>query len=109
MIWATSPLGRNHCLDNGVALCGRYAPEPHDIRPAPPNAERCTQCLMLLRPSQTSIAPASKSMKFAARKRNENIRNAKRESPELTLEALASRFGVRERTVLAALARQGER
>lgn len=108
MMWATSPRNISHCLDDGLALCGAYRPEPHDIRPSTPGVPRCPRCWMLMRPSSTKDAITSKKQKLAITARNNAIRAARRAEPDVTTGALAERFGCAEKTVWLALRRQRE-
>lgn len=72
-----SPLGTAHYLDaTGVALCGRYAPEPGDARPAPADAK-----------------PHVKTPPDVTR-RNEAIREMRAANPGASNIEIAAAFGV---------------
>ena len=100
-----SPVGRAHYLDtSGHALCGRYSPEPHDRRKAAASDERCSRCV-LLTPRPEPVDKANHRSPVETRVRNQNIRDARKSDPEVSIEALAERYDCSNRLVRLALKR----
>lgn len=101
-----SPLGVAHVVDDDGALCGRFAPEPHERREAPPSAPACPNCARMARPRVDEIDHASRAQRRrdAAKRQPRPVKAAQVPTPVEPRQTRAQRCAETHARILSAVA-----